>query len=538
MTEKEAAPQAPTSVTEGKATIPVPEGTTQAVFYNPVQEFNRDMSIAAINVWSKLHIESLEAKRLEKQNKKQKLDDSTEALSNPSPPQINVLEALSATGLRAIRYAKECEHVSHIVANDFDAKAAESIKSNAEFNGVLGKVLPNEGDANMVMYQSLQRHGFGEKKLRFMIVDLDPYGTAAPFLDAAVRSVESGGMLCVTCTDMAVLAGSQFEACYSKYGSMPIPNASFCHEMGLRSLLHTVATSAGRYGRAIEPLISCSIDFYVRVFVRVVTAPAKAKQVASNTSMVFSCVGCRAYHTAPLGSYEVNGNSTKFKAPALPRTGGTCEQCGSKFHMGGPVWGSRIHDTQFVEHMLQHVREGMAIGRFGTHARMMGMLSVISEELHDQPLYYSLDSICQALHCHVPPMKTFGSAIVNAGYKISSSHCLATSFKTDAPNCVIWDILRCWIKQKPIAEKRIIEGSVVSKVIAVEPTHVADFTYNKKAEPESRKIKLVRYQENPTKNWGPKPKAKPGAAFAASSNAGSKRGREDEQPEEEQKQNA
>ena len=61
------------------------------------------------------------------------------------------------------------------------------------------------------------------------VVDLDPYGTAAPFLDAAVQAVTDDGtrymslllatvvthanltgLLCVTCTDLAVLAGTNY----------------------------------------------------------------------------------------------------------------------------------------------------------------------------------------------------------------------------------------------------------------------------------------------------------------------------------------
>jgi N2,N2-dimethylguanosine tRNA methyltransferase len=41
---------------------------------------------------------------------------------------------------------------------------------------------------------------------QFDVIDLDPYGSAAPFMDAAVQSVKDGGLLCVTCTDMAVSA--------------------------------------------------------------------------------------------------------------------------------------------------------------------------------------------------------------------------------------------------------------------------------------------------------------------------------------------
>lgn len=49
-----------------------------------------------------------------------------------------------------------------------------------------------------------------EKKKNFDVIDLDPYGTAAPFIDAAVQAVADGGLLCVTCTDLAVLAGTNY----------------------------------------------------------------------------------------------------------------------------------------------------------------------------------------------------------------------------------------------------------------------------------------------------------------------------------------
>lgn len=65
---------------------------------------------------------------------------------------------------------------------------------------------------------------------RFTVVDLDPYGSPAPFLDAALQGVVDGGLLMVTCTDMAVLCGNHGETCYSKYGAYPV-RAKFCHEM-------------------------------------------------------------------------------------------------------------------------------------------------------------------------------------------------------------------------------------------------------------------------------------------------------------------
>ena len=52
------------------------------------------------------------------------------------------------------------------------------------------------------------------------------------------------------------------------------------------------------------------------------------------------------------------------------------------------------------------------------------------------------------------------SAILNAGYKLSQSHCKPSSFKTDAPQKVVWDILRAWEKENPVSQKRLKEGTV------------------------------------------------------------------------------
>lgn len=57
------------------------------------------------------------------------------------------------------------------------------------------------------MYTSIPYHK------RFTVIDLDPYGGPNQFLDGALQSIEEGGLLMVTATDMAVLAGNTPEAC-------------------------------------------------------------------------------------------------------------------------------------------------------------------------------------------------------------------------------------------------------------------------------------------------------------------------------------
>ena len=78
----------------------------------------------------------------------------------------------------------------------------------------------------------------------------DPYGSPTQFLDSAVQCVADGGLLCVTCTDMAVLCGNASETCYSKYGAVSLRGKN-CHEMALRIVLQCIEAHANRYGRYI-----------------------------------------------------------------------------------------------------------------------------------------------------------------------------------------------------------------------------------------------------------------------------------------------
>lgn len=182
---------------EGSATIRFTKGQ---VFYNPVQQFNRDLSVAALTAHS--------------------------LLVNPDGAgRINVFEGLSATGLRAIRYAREVPGIALVLANDLDPFAVGSIRNNIEVNAaedpkVLEKVKATQGDANKSLHTFLED---------IDVVDLDPYGSAAPFIDAAVQRVKSGGLLCVTCTDLAVLCATHEETCFAKYGGLPL-RGDVCHE--------------------------------------------------------------------------------------------------------------------------------------------------------------------------------------------------------------------------------------------------------------------------------------------------------------------
>jgi tRNA (guanine26-N2/guanine27-N2)-dimethyltransferase len=158
-------------ISEGKAKAYFPKN--ENVFYNPIQEFNRDLSIAVLNTYTKTR------------------------------KNLRLLEGLAASGIRSMRYALEIDGLEEILANDFDRKSVDLIKLNINLNNVQSKVKASCDDANRAMYSS-----FTKKSTQFDVIDLDPYGSPTPFLDTALRSIKSGGLLLVTATDAAVLCGN------------------------------------------------------------------------------------------------------------------------------------------------------------------------------------------------------------------------------------------------------------------------------------------------------------------------------------------
>ncbi|XP_063223376.1 tRNA (guanine(26)-N(2))-dimethyltransferase isoform X2 [Bacillus rossius redtenbacheri] len=405
---------------------------------------------------------------------------------------VTILEAFSATGLRSIRYAREVPGVKRVLANDISELAVKSITANIAHNQVQGLVSTSHNDAAMVMYEHRKQTE------RFHCVDLDPYGCPSAFLDGAVQCVRDEGVLLVTCTDMALLCGNTPETCHAKYGAISLKSKA-CHEMALRIVLQCIESHANRYGRYIVPLLSVSADFYVRVFVRVRTSAAACKQSVSKLGMVYQCVGCDVVNLQPLMTGGARGaeSQAKLSLPHGPPVTQLCQHCSHRHHVGGPIWIGPLHDVEFAINVLKVVK----LGAFATQPRMEGVLTVILEELPDVPLYYSLERLCAVVHCETMPMLAFRSALLNTGHRVSFSHACRQSIKTDAPAEVVWDVVRHWVRTHPVRSERLVGAAAA--ILGKKPATSIDMTTVPEANPPSRQLKLVRFQENPRRHWGP-----------------------------------
>lgn len=456
----------------------------EAVFYNKVQVLNRDLSIQTIKLFS----EVITNERKTKYDAKKARYDANPAASErpPHPPSdgITVLDALAATGLRSVRYLKEIPKIKHVTINDLLPEATTAALVNIRSNGIdAEKVIVNNGDACMLMYQHR------DSNTQYDVIDLDPYGSAAPFLDSAVQAVSAdGGLLCVTCTDSPVLSGNYPEVCYAKYGSMPI-KCKYVHEMALRVLLNAIETAANKYKRHIVPWLSLSVDFYVRVFVRVYESPAEVKNTCLKRITTYQSTQCSSFINQTVGTRnrtkkekmelakktkddaDATEAASSSTAPAASGNYGaaalevpaTCEESGGRWKVGGPFWGAPIHDQAMVDTLLARVDlarmaqadkakqadststeeptadagDSVQQHAIPTAERLTGILTSISEELKDVPYYYSLPDLAHTLQCLVPTHLEFKSALINAGYRVSHFHHDPSAFKTDAPNSVV-----------------------------------------------------------------------------------------------------
>ncbi|RKF60939.1 tRNA -dimethyltransferase [Golovinomyces cichoracearum] len=647
-----------TTVKEGLAYILVPSDNpivpqqspldgsqTQDVFYNPIQQFNRDLSVLTIKTYGNQIIEQQKRKEKEKalkktrgkeRDKKRKRDDlsenglsmkigrtnitspqagneiSEEAMTEnvvaqtvkssatssvadencPSvevketeivnadtssqalnhEPNFTILDALSATGLRALRYAHEIPFTTSVTANDLLPTATEQIKLNILHNKLTSKIVAKTGNAIRHMYNLIDNSSNSSaKNSKYNVIDLDPYGSAAPFLDAAVQAIRDGGLLCITCTDAAVWASNGWpEKCFALYGGVPL-KGPLSHEAGLRLILHAVATSAARYGLAITPLLSLSIDFYARLFVRIHKSAQQVKFLAGKTMMVYNCdTGCGAWTTQMLGrnrfaSTKKGNLMWKHGLEQGPSAKETCAECGFKTHIGGPMYAGLLHDPEFVQQILDGLKDEDE-QTYQTIPRIRGMLTVALEEclpptcptnfvskpdndakkeasnssLNQQafmtgpsiidpaPFFFMLPMLSKVLHTVTPHENAIRGALRHLGYRATRSHTKGGCIKTDAPWSEIWRIMRAWVTERsPVKEDAMHEKTAGWKILGLglseEERRIRDLgplsetessgspskvIFDEKLGSEKDRNKLVRYQQNPRENWGPMARAK------------------------------
>jgi N2,N2-dimethylguanosine tRNA methyltransferase len=357
------------------------------VFYNPKMEFNRDLAVLALQVY----IDML----------------------SPRKP-ILAVEPLAATGVRALRYALEVEGVLRVYASDSSRVAYELMESNVALNSAWDRVRIFNVDANALLYN------LKTARIPTLAIDIDPYGSPAPFMEAALSIIGDGGLLMVTATDTAVLEGSKRSKALRRYG-VSLARTPSSREIAVRTLLGYIARIAASHDKWVKPLISIYIDYYVRLILQVRKGAGEAEMMLQDN------IGYASYY--PELSYTtIRPNLVEGSAEAR---GGV---------RVGPLWVGETLDREFIERCLEELE-----GRFSylrTKPRLEKILTSLREEsLVQDELHQRLDLIASALRKQTPPRRRVVEELRARGFKATTTHYHPTAIRTNASPRELFEVI-------------------------------------------------------------------------------------------------
>ena len=362
--------------TEGKTTFFVPEQDaatqfppgTATIFFNRRMELNRDATILLVSV------------------------------IKPS----DYLDAMGATGARGLRVANECN--IPVTINDRDPKGIALITHNMNHAKLAVEIVLRDASALL-------------SERSFDAVDLDPFGTPAMYVDAAVRGTRR--FLFITATDTAPLCGAHLKAGRRRYFAQPM-NTEYHEEVGLRILLGFVVRETVKYDRGVEPLFCFAHQHFVRLHVRLLRGANTADDTLKRIGFILQCKKCQ-YRTEQRGMF-----------PEIV----CCPHCNEKLDPIGPLWlGSIQHDETLIR--MQEQLETMELG---TKKDLFRLISLCRNELPTSS-FYDYHRLTKIVGCSPPGIDAVISTIVAAGYPATRTHFSGYGIKTGAPVELIFDAI-------------------------------------------------------------------------------------------------
>jgi tRNA (guanine26-N2/guanine27-N2)-dimethyltransferase len=398
MTEQEYNPDFPTeTVQEGKVKILVPKlseygvipsdyaPSRAPVFYNPIMEFNRDLSVLALQTY--------------------------QTIINH---EIRICEPLTSQGIRAIRYAKEINSVKNVLISDINKHAYDLAKHNIKLNSLEDIVDIKLKDANCVLSCN------ASPKKRFDIIDIDPFGTPAPYLDSAFRATKNKGLIAATATDLAPLCGVHSKACIRKYGGKPL-RAEYCHELAIRLLIASMAAVAAQHDIGLSVLFSHSSNHYIRVYTQIKYGCKQSDETLKNIGYLLHCFNC------------MHREMTNHPFSNL-----SCPECTNRMDYAGPLWTAAINNQSFVKQMLSANQNS----NFKNKKRIDRLLGLIEKEAEAPPTYYVIDKLSKKLGLPAPSNKIFLQKLANSGFNAVPTHFNPRGIKTTASSLEMQQLLK------------------------------------------------------------------------------------------------
>jgi tRNA (guanine26-N2/guanine27-N2)-dimethyltransferase len=360
-------------ITEGKTRFHVPSGSINEkvppkdpAFFNPKAKLNRDFSILAYSAF----------------------------LKNFNGPKI-FLEGLSGIGARGLRVANELSNVEQVIVNDLNTKALELAKNSARLNNLQNfKISENE----VCRFLST----FSKKGDRGTIVDIDPFGSPAKYIDCGIRATMHGGILSTTATDLQVLHGLFRDACKRRYGGVPV-KTEYSNEIAIRLILGCIRVIAARLDIEVIPLFVESDLHYYRTYVKILNRPDQNE----NLGYILHCKTC--------------GNRKMIKDYE-----NSCDVCNGKVDLAGPLWIGQIFEKKFVESM----KEELANYLVDKNCERIISKAILESEMPGT--YFTLDEIASKMKISPLKLDKAISKLESKEFVASPTSLNPTGFRTNA----------------------------------------------------------------------------------------------------------
>ena len=328
--------------------------TKAPVFYNPKMKLNRDITVS---LFSSLSLRT-------------------------------AADLMAASGVRALRLSAE-GNAQEVLANDSNCLSAHVIKINVRLNG-LNNVKVSCSDARL-MAEKMSWEGN-----RMEYVDLDPFGSPAPYLDSFLKAVKRGGIIGITATDTPPLFGLYPDKLFRFYGVWG-KRLPFHKEFGIRALIYFVVRTAARFDLVAKPILSYGKEHYVRTFLLI------EKGASASNDLLKNNIGWIEY---------LNGDFRVIRGRDLPEK--------KEGLLLGPIWISNMSDINIVKSIKPISDEAS------------NLLDAIVVEAEGPPLYYMLDDICSTMKVRVPKIGEVISKLKEFGYFASRTHLEPLGIKTNA----------------------------------------------------------------------------------------------------------
>lgn len=359
------------------------------VFMNPRMQVNRDLSVLFLDAYLK---------------------------------QANIdlmCEPLAGSGVRTLRYLNESQGSFRAVLFDANPLAIETALLNIQNLGFQDRCRAICGDAKVLLLTESREH-------RFDFVDIDPFGSPAPFLNASIQSLRSrAGLLALTATDMPALCGVWPQVAMRKYGGYSI-RAPFVHEIAVRLLFNLVYHVAGLNDRSITPLASLSTDHYIRVWVGISSKKTLSNVSSQSIGFIRFCSRCLAADVVSIKHLS-----------DIPPFVHAMSSCTHPIRIAGPLWTGPIFSPEFVQNAHSLYSDDRHF-----HRRSEQLLDAMIDEvsLMDH-LFLDIHSVCDAYRLVPPPKSAVMKELINRGYDVTTTHFQSTAIRTTAPVAEVVDVI-------------------------------------------------------------------------------------------------